>query len=118
MTLHPWQEKIIVDIESGGLKPGEMSVMMAGRRTGKSMFKNFYQEMQVQPAIRILDQAQVDGETWYTVQCKPSLVSGWLQEQDPALWHRHEDVDKRWYVHFNVFDVHEKLYSMLQLRWA
>lgn len=38
--LYPWQEKILVDIESGGFKPGEMVVMMSGRRAGKSQFSS------------------------------------------------------------------------------
>lgn len=96
-----------------GWRKGQINVLGAARQTGKST----YMDIVNPPAIRILDQATVDGETWYTVQCKPSLVSGWVQEQDPALWHRHEDVDKRWYVHFNVFDMHEKLYTMLMLKW-
>jgi len=41
--LHPWQEKFLVDIESGGIKPGEMmGVMMVGRNTGKSIFNSAY----------------------------------------------------------------------------
>lgn len=96
-----------------GWRKGQISVLMAGRRTGKSTFMDIAQP----PAIRILDQALVDGETWYTVQCKPSLVSGWVQQQDANLWHRHEHVDKQWFIHFNVFDMHEKLYTMLILKW-
>jgi len=96
-----------------GWRKQQINTIIAGRRTGKSVFN----EIVNLPAIRILDQADVDGETWYTVQCKPSYVSGWIQEQDPALWHRHEHIDLKWYVHFNVFDMHEKLYTMLMLKW-
>jgi hypothetical protein len=38
MNLHPWQEKIFNQITSGGFKPGEMTIMMSGRQTGKSHF--------------------------------------------------------------------------------
>jgi hypothetical protein len=82
---------------------------MAARQTGKSTFMDIANP----PAIRILDSALVDGETWYTVQCKPSLVSSWIHEQDANLWYRHMDNTR----YFNVFDMHEKLYTMLILKW-
>lgn len=97
-----------------GWRKGQISVLMAGRQTGKTT----YMDIANPPAIRILDSATVDGEIWYTVQCKPSTVSGWVQEQDPNLWRRTDSsIDQRWYVHFNVFDIHEKLYTMLMLKW-
>ena len=96
-----------------GWRKGQINVLMAGSKAGKST----YMDIANPPAIRVLDQALVDGETWYTVQCKPSYVAGWVQQQDPAMWHRHELIDKKWYMHFNVFDMHEKLYTMLILKW-
>ena len=95
-----------------GWRKGQVNVLMAGRQTGKSTFMDIANP----PAIRILDQALVDGETWYTVQCKPSLVSGWVQQQDPNMWHQHVN-ENFWTKHFNVFDMHEKLYTMLILKW-
>ena len=95
-----------------GWRKGQINVLMAGRQTGKSTFMDIANP----PAIRILDQALVDGETWYTVQCKPSLVSGWVQQQDPNMWHQHVN-ENFWTKHFNVFDMHEKLYTMLILKW-
>jgi len=96
-----------------GWRKQQINTIIAGRGAGKSVFN----EIVNWPTIRILDQANVDGETWYTIQCKPSYVSAWVQEQDPALWHRHEHIDQKWYIHFNVFDMHEKLYTMLMLKW-
>ncbi len=96
-----------------GWRKQQINATIVGRGAGKSILD----EIANLPAIRILDQADVDGETWYTIQCKPSYVSAWVQEQDPALWHRHEHVDKQWYVHFNVFDMHEKLYTIMMLKW-
>ena len=96
-----------------GWRKGQITTLGAGYQIGKSTFMDIANPL----AIRILDSATVDGETWYTVQCKPSYVSGWLQEQDPTMWHRHEHIDKQWYMHFNVFDMHEKLYTMLILKW-
>lgn len=97
-----------------GWRKGQINVLMAARQTGKSTFM----DMANPPAIRILDQAQVDGETWFTVQCKPSYVSGWIQEQDPELWVRNNHIDQKWYMHFNVFDMHEKLYTMMILKYG
>ena len=99
-----------MDNTSTGWRKGQITTLMAGRSTGKSVFN----EIVNMPAIRILDQAVVDGETWYTVQCKPSLVSGWVQEQDPNMWHRHINHTR----YFDVFDMHEKLYTMLMLKWV
>ena len=96
-----------------GWRKQQINATIVGRQTGKTVFD----EIANLPAIRILDQALVDGQTWYTVQCKPSYISSWVQEQDPALWHRREHIDKNWYMHFNVFDMHEKLYTMLMLKW-
>ena len=95
-----------------GWRKGQITTLMAGRGTGKSRFMDIVNP----PAIRILDSALVDGETWYTVQCKPSLVSGWVQDQDPNMWHRHVN-ENFWTKHFNVFDIHENLYTMLILKW-
>jgi hypothetical protein len=96
-----------------GWRKGQINVLMAGRQTGKSTFMDIANP----PAIRILDSATVDGETWYTVQCKHYLVAKWVLQQDPDMWHRHEHIDKQWDMHFNVFDMHEKLYTMLILKW-
>ena len=96
-----------------GWRKGQITTLGAGYQIRKSTFMDIANP----PAIRILDSATVDGETWYTVQCKPSTVSGWLQEQDLDMWHWHASSIK-WVKHFNVFDIHEKLYTMLILKWA
>ena len=41
--LYPYQEKLLIDIESGGCKPGEMMVVMGGRQVGKSTFHQYAQ---------------------------------------------------------------------------
>jgi hypothetical protein len=38
--LQSWQEKLWADIETGGVEPGEMMIMTAGRNIGKSMFSS------------------------------------------------------------------------------
>ena len=63
----------------------------------------------------IRDQAQVDGRTWYTVYCTHE-ASQWIRRQSRTLWHEH--IHKKWDVIHNTFDIDEKLYTMLALRWS
>lgn len=64
-----------------------------------------------------LTSATVDGETWYTVQCK-SNVSAWIRSQpgEDRLWF--QNIDDKWMTNANTFDVHPTVYTMLCLRWA
>jgi hypothetical protein len=73
--LQPWQQKILVDIESGGLKPGEMAIMMSGRNIGKStltsaVFKRMWDDINKPRPITdlILGESPVHGSRYYTVQ--------------------------------------------------
>jgi len=65
--------------------------------------------------IEIQDTTQVDGVTWYTIQVSPR-VSPWIKEQHKDLWYSH--ISPNHYKVVDTFDVHEKLYSMLALRWS
>jgi hypothetical protein len=60
-----------------------------------------------------MDEALVDGETWYTVKCA-KLLSAWVRQQPAGDWVEH--IDGQGYVHLNMFDVHEKLYTVLLLK--
>ena len=73
--LYPWQEKLLVDIESGGVKPGEMVVMMSGRQIGKSQFSaqafkrlwdDIYKERPVEDLI--MNEGTVFGAKYFTVE--------------------------------------------------
>ncbi len=71
--LHPWQEKIFVDLESGGVRPGEMMVMMAGRQIGKSTFSAMYNrimaDLQNQPVEElVLSENKLAGARYYCVE--------------------------------------------------
>ncbi len=59
----------------------------------------------------------VDGEPWHTVQCKPE-VSEWIRSQsgENTVWF--QNIDDRWMINQNVFDVHNKVYTLMALRWA
>jgi hypothetical protein len=100
--------KTFIDIESGGFKAGEMLIMQA-RRTGKSSYyyptpKNFQFEK--------VDEAIVDGEQWYSVRTRRGSDAGkWLREQDCAV-----EASTGW-TFDSYFDVPEKIYSMLILKF-
>lgn len=63
----------------------------------------------------IIDQAQVDGATWYTVSCSRE-VSIWLQKQSDEF--RFSHVDESYMLYTKKFDIHEKLYSLMSLKWS
>lgn len=65
--------------------------------------------------FKIIDQALVDDEPWYTVQVHPG-ISVWVRSQPEKMWQEH--IDQRWYTVANTFDVHEKIYTMLALTWS
>lgn len=72
-----------------------------------------------QPNFVVLNQAKVDGRLWYSVSCRRE-TSTWLREtfkdQENQQWF--QNIDQRWYINHNVFDINEKIYTMLALKWA
>lgn len=100
--------KTFIDIESGGVKPGEMMIMMA-RQTGKS---SFYYSYSPKTQFQKVDEATVDGEVWYTVRTRSgSEVGNWLRGQDCVV-----ESSTGW-AFDSYFDVPEKIYMMLVLRF-
>lgn len=57
------------------------------------------------------------GSAWYTVECEIE-VRNWVVETFPddetTLWQEDQDQD----VFRSVIDMHEKVYSMLKLKWS
>lgn len=107
----PWQEKLI-----NGFAKGEMVVISAGRQTGKSYYSQYVQMFDeiMGPPFKKLTQATVDGELWYTVKCKPEVAS-WIRTQAKSLWYEH--IDANWYVYKNTFDINEKLYTAIGIKF-
>ena len=111
--------KATYDIEAllpttGGFKHGELMLFTAARRTGKSMLNQMYGPITIpKHKFEINAKAEVDGATWYTVSCNPE-VSTWLRSQHKE-WH-YEALAHAF--QYPQFDVHEKLYSLLTLRWS
>lgn len=65
--------------------------------------------------FKIQHHCQVDGLTWYTVSCTRE-VAKWIRSQDREIWYEH--INGKWDVIHNTFDIHEKLYTLLALKWA
>ena len=102
--------KTFYDIEAGGFKNGELMVMM-GRRAGKSTLYDTYMRESLKIKFQKVDQGEVDGEMWYTVRTHDPQVSEWIRSQERTL--RVETTAN----YPNYFDIHEKLYVMLELKF-
>lgn len=116
--LHNWQKDFFDKMQTG-VRNGEMFIITTGRNVGKSAYRDtwnsvFNQHM-TEHNFKIHDKAIVDGEQWYTVGCRKD-VSAWLRTQPKGLWHEH--IDARWTIHLNQFDIHEKIYTQLALKWS
>ena len=111
--------KAIHDIEvmpiTGGFKYGELMVFAAGRQTGKSMLNQMFRPMTKRPDFQVDRQVQWAGATWYIVNCS-LRTADWVRTQDKELWRRH--LDHTWDVDPLSFEMHEKLYTLLALKWS
>jgi hypothetical protein len=113
--LYPWQKDLLDKLPSGGIKPGEMMVISSGRQMGKSNLTAYLKELYYMAApYRYLSEATVDGEKWYTVTGQKPVCT-WIRTQDNKLWHEH--IDSNWNISYNTFDMHEKLYTMLGMKF-
>ena len=111
----PYQQTLIDKMQAGGFKHSELMLFAAGRQTGKSMLNQWLPTTNPKPKFEINDKAEVDGATWYTVSCSKE-VSIWLLEQSKELHYLHIDNNRYFFV--TKFDIHEKLYSMMALKWS
>lgn len=103
--------KTFIDIESGGVKPGEVIVMMA-RQTGKStLIQQLVEEEAKKTIFTAVSSEPVDGEMWYTVRTSSPIISKWIRSQDRNMY------VETTANYPNYFDVHEKLYVMLELKF-
>lgn len=114
--------EIFLDIEAGGFKPGEL-VIAAGRGTGKSFINQYIQNWHMvfnepKSSYKVLTTATVDNAQWYTIHCTKD-ISIWIRETFRELEDKQwfENIDDRWMLDHNRYDLHEELYTMLQLRW-
>lgn len=63
--------------------------------------------------FQVIDQGTVDNDIWYVVQVEPAVVP-WMHKQDQTMWYSHKLNN---YRVLDTFDVHEKLYTMMALKW-
>ena len=77
--------------------------------------EQFMSQWIYKPNFKIHDESVVDGEIWYTVGCFND-TSQWLRTQDQKLWHEH--INNKFLVINHLFDIHEKLYTMLALKFS
>lgn len=110
--MHQWQKDLWAGLT--GSDPREMKIIMSGRQVGKYTMAQMWQEIQ-QPAFTKVTKATVDDAEWFTVKCNKE-VAKWMREQPADMWHEH--IDSNWTLYKNMFDVHEKIYTMLQLKYG
>ena len=110
--LRSWQMEILKNL-SGGIHPGEMMIFSSGRQTGKSYYNSMLIE-QTQ-SYRDITHATVDDHEWYTVKCNKETAT-WVRQQNKEMWYEH--IDSNWTVYKNMFDIHERIYTMLQLKFG
>ena len=86
--LLPWQQKIVDKICSGGIKPGEMSIMSAGRQLGKSYWTaqaidRLMRDLNSQPiSDLVLSEGTVYGARYY---CVEPVGGSWLEMESWCL---------------------------------
>jgi hypothetical protein len=116
MKIHPWQQDLLTKL--GGWKPGEMMLVSAGRQSGKSTLASHYWQMMKQQEISYSNagKAEVDGELWYTVKCNKE-AGAWIRSL-PKEGNWFEHIDSQWYVYQHMFDLHERVYVQLGLKFT
>lgn len=115
--MHDWQRDLWA--KCAGSDPREMKIIMAGRQIGKSVMSQMWNEVSLMEnkLYSEVTSAEVDGRMWYTVKCtKP--VAEWIRQQPDEGTQWDNLIDNRWYIHLDMFDVHEEFYMMLKLRWG
>jgi len=99
-----------------GSDPKEMKIIMGGRQVGKSVMAQMWNQVfSYQDWFSIIDKNVVDNSMWYTVKCSEG-ISIWLRQQPKELHYEH--INNKWEVYKNIYDIHEKIYTMLQLKYG
>lgn len=120
----PTYQQVLWDkVRAGGFKHGELSIISAGRRTGKSRLNQYLQQYMKwmpeadTPKYEVADRAIVDDRPWYTVFCN-KVVADWIRQQPDKECHQHNSISVEWTVYNDVFDIPEELYMMLVLKFG
>jgi hypothetical protein len=107
LPLSPYQ-KILLDQLTAN--PGYVWAF-ASRGSGKSMMTQL--KSRNCTAFSIVDRGFVDGQPWYTIKCS-SDIAAWVRKQPEESWAQHPAVS----VVSSLFDVSDRLYSMMALKWS
>jgi len=92
---------------------GRGVVQITGRRPYDGVMPPY--KAIIRTMFEIRDTAEVDGETWHTVQVNPR-VGPWIKTQDPDLWYDHKTANN--YKVVDTYDMHERLYIMMALKFS
>lgn len=109
--MHRWQKDLWAAL--AGSDPKEMKIIVGGQNVGKSYLSQYWRMRETY--YDILNQALVDDGQWFTVKCSED-ISSWVRTQPQGMWHEH--IDKRWMMYKNTFDIHEKIYTLMQLKYS
>lgn len=66
------------------------------------------------PNYKIVDRAIVDDEQWYTVRVYKTPIMSWVRNSNKKLQWEHDNNGRDGIR----FDMHEKLFTMLALKWS
>lgn len=125
--MYTWQEDLIEKLQ--GVKPGEMTVMMARRQMGKSMISQLWKDIYEPKPITdlILSEGTVYGVTYYCVEPEGGSwpeMTAWATTTygEPAeVWEAHNFMWPdcgRWYMNDRRFWFRdEKDRTMFILKW-
>ena len=135
--MYPFQKILLDKITSGGFKRGELSVITAGRRAGKSMMtqqtiERLFRELNSQPVSDlILSEGRVYGARYY---CVEPIGGHWRKMEDwcistygkttGSIWAQEVDkstplVNERWYANNRKFWFrNEKDRTLFIMKWS
>lgn len=74
-------------------------------------------DIPIVPLYRKVDSVLVDGVRWYTIKCKEEIAS-WIRSLPGEHTQWYEHLDQQWYIHKNKFDITEKIYMQIGLKWT
>lgn len=97
----------------GGFKAGELAIITAGRRSGKSTLYEQILAERMKIKFEKVDEAIVDDEQWYTISTQQLDIAAWLRTQPKKVC---VEQSTEWAT-YSYFDIHEKLYTMMELKF-
>jgi hypothetical protein len=130
--MYKFQKDLLDKITSGGIKPGELSIITSGRQLGKSYWTNqaidrLMRDINSRPIEKLVfGERRIHGSRFYTVE---PIGGNWREMEQWAidtfgesssLWVNPEDMDKcRWFGNDRKFWFrNEEDRTMFVLKWV